>query len=347
MARERGRRGAAYPVGMARSPLTLAALATAAVRGIDVSEAARFGPAAGAADRAVLETREHGRVIVRVPRGEAESARQSSEVAALAALTAGVRARLPFAVHTVLGQAPIDGTRAVVTDFLPGVPLKLSDLTGGEGVSASVGRALAAVHTLPTSLATDASLPVTRPLDTLATTVSLMDRASSTGLVPAALIDRWEAATEDPALWQFAPTVVHGSMSAEVVLVRGTAVTGVVDWSGLQVGDPARDLSWVLGATDPDAADSAFDAYNLERGSSDRQVRKRATLYAELEIARWLLHGTQERDTAIVDDAVGMLHNLVDLVQHDLGRRIDTDTRPVLTVTEVEELLDRDRARES
>jgi hypothetical protein len=36
-----------------------------------------------------------------------------------------------------------------------------------------------------------------------------------------------------------------------------------------------------------------------------------------------------------------MLHNLVDVVQHDISRRIDTNTSPVMTVAEVEDMLDR------
>ena len=37
-----------------------------------------------------------------------------------------------------------------------------------------------------------------------------------------------------------------------------------------------------------------------------------------------------------------MLHNLVDIVQHDISRTIDTDTKPVMTVDEVQDMLDRD-----
>ena len=36
-----------------------------------------------------------------------------------------------------------------------------------------------------------------------------------------------------------------------------------------------------------------------------------------------------------------MLHNLVDVVQNDLSRSIETNTRPVMTVNEVEDMLDR------
>ena len=41
----------------------------------------------------------------------------------------------------------------------------------------------------------------------------MIDRASDTGYLPAAILRRWEQATDDDALWQFAPTVIHGSLS--------------------------------------------------------------------------------------------------------------------------------------
>jgi hypothetical protein len=71
----------------------------------------------------------------------------------------------------------------------------------------------------------------------------------------------------------------------------------------------------------------------------DRQLRQRATLLSELEIARWLLHGTETRSTEIVDDAVQMLSGLVDEVQKDIMNPIGPQTMPVLGVDEVERLL--------
>ena len=144
-----------------------------------------------------------------------------------------------------------------------------------------------------------------------------MDRAAATGLVPAQLLGRWERATEDSHLWQFQPSVINNSLSAESFLTANGAVTGLLGWHELRVGDPARDLCWILGAP-ADVVDSALDAYNSARGTLDRQVAQRAKLYAELEVARWLLHGTQQRSTEIVDDAVGMLSAIVDDVENDV-----------------------------
>jgi hypothetical protein len=53
-----------------------------------------------------------------------------------------------------------------------------------------------------------------------------------------------------------------------------------------------------------------------------------------------LLHGTQERSTDIVDDAVAMLHGLLDSVQGDMGQALGHNTMPVLDVDQVEDMLD-------
>jgi macrolide phosphotransferase len=329
---------------MARSHLTLAALATSAVAGLDVASASGFGSGThGDFESALLTTRDGSHWIIRVPTSERAEAEQSADLVALRALSTGVRARLPFAVSNYAGQTPISGTRAVVYDFVYGSPVELSAIADGSPLAPALGRAIAAIHMLPTGFVADAGLPVLSPAEILRSTITIMDRASATNLVPAALLGRWEKATEDGPLWQFAPTVINGGLSADSFLTSDGEVTGLLGWQSLSVGDPARDLYWLLGARGEYVAEAAFDAYNEARGSSDRQVKLRAMLYAELEIAKWLLHGTQERSTEIVDDAVQMLHGLVDTVQNDLDQTLSHNTMPVMAVDEVEAMLDRDK----
>jgi aminoglycoside phosphotransferase (APT) family kinase protein len=329
---------------MARSHLTLAALSTAAVAGLDVVSATTVGSGtAGDFEAALLTTRDGAHWMIRVPQSERAEAEQSADLVALRALSAGVRARLPFSVTNFAGQTPIRNTRAVVYEFVYGEKVALEEIQAGTELPASIGRAIAAIHTLPTSFITDAGLPTYSPVELLRSVVTVMDRASATNLVPAALLGRWETATDDSALWQFAPTVVNGALAADSFLVADDQVTGLLGWHALSVGDPARDLYWLLGAPNGEVAEAAFDAYNLSRGSSDRQIKQRAMLYAELEIAKWLLHGTQERSTEIVDDAVAMLHGLVDTVQNNLDQNLTHNTMPVMAVTEVEAMLDRNQ----
>ncbi|MEX1077668.1 MAG: phosphotransferase [Homoserinimonas sp.] len=333
---------------MARSHLTLAALATSAVAGLDAQGARRFGSGASSDFDSALVTGTDGRHwIVRVPNSERAEAEQSADMLALRALSQGIRTRLPFSVSSYAGQAPVDSTRAVVYEFVYGTKLSLAALRP-DGLAASVGRAIAAIHLLPTSFVADAGLPVLAPHDVLRSTITIMDRAAATNLVPTALSGRWEQASEDTALWQFAPTTINGELTADSFLQADGEVSGVLGWHGLSVGDPARDLCWLLGSSDEAAIDTAIDAYTQVRGGTDRQLSKRARLYGELEIAKWLLHGRQERDTEIVDDAVRMLHGLVDRVDGNLDTTISHNTMPVMTVDEVQSMLDeRERSASS
>src|SRR5690606_37790476 len=96
----------------------------------------------------------------------------------------------------------------------------------------------------------------------------------------------------------------------------------------LSVGDPARDLCWLYGSNDDAVIDTVVGAYSQTRAAGDRQLEKRARLYGELELAKWLLHGTEQRSTEIVDDAVRMLHALVDRVEGNLDQSVSHNTMP-------------------
>ncbi len=303
---------------MARSPLTLAALATSAVPELDVVGASGFGSGSdGDFEAAILTGRDGRHWIIRVPTSELAESEQSADLVALRALSTGVRSRLPFAASAFAGQAPVGGTRAVVYEFVYGSKQPVDAFDGELAVSA--GRAIAAIHALPTSFIADAGLPVLSPTEILRGLITVMDRAASTNLVPATLLGRWERATEDSLLWQFAPTVINGAISADSFLSVGDEVTGLLGWHNLSVGDPARDLYWALASA---GSDTVFGSYALLRGSADRQVHQRAMIYSELEVAKWLLHGTKQRDTEIVDDAVEMLTNLADSVTIDMDQRL-------------------------
>ncbi|MCU1415361.1 MAG: macrolide 2-phosphotransferase [Microbacteriaceae bacterium] len=303
---------------MARSPLTLAALATSAVPELDVVGASVIGSGTdGDYESAILTGRDGRHWIIRVPTSELAESEQSGDLVALRALSAGVRSRLPFEVSSFAGQVPVGGTRAVVYEFVYGSKQPV-DVYDGE-LAVSAGRAIAAIHALPTSFIADAGLPVLSPTEILRGLVTVMDRAAATNLVPATLLGRWERCTENSVLWQFAPTVINGGITADSFLSVGDEITGLLGWHNLSVGDPARDLYWALASA---GSDTVFDSYSLVRGASDRQVHERALIYSELEVAKWLLHGTKQRDTEIVDDAVEMLTNLADSVAIDMNRNL-------------------------
>jgi aminoglycoside phosphotransferase (APT) family kinase protein len=327
---------------MARSHLTLAALATSAVPGLEVSGARSFSTGGGGEyDSALLSGRDGSTSIIRVPTSQAAETEQSADLVALRALTTGIRSRLPFDVPTYIGQAPVGGTRAVVYDFLPGHHIEVEDVPPGDGLAGSIGHAIAAIHALPTNFVGEAGLPVLSAAECHTSTTALIESAASTGLLPTALRDRWRDAAADASLWQFQPTVVNGSLTADSFLVEDESVTAVLGWSALRVGDPARDLHWLL-AMNTGATDGALGAYASTRQvATDRQFTQRAMLYAELEVARWLLHGREARDQSIVDDAVGMLDGLVDRVHSNSVTPLSPATGPILAIDDVEAMLER------
>lgn len=326
---------------MARSHLTLAALATSAVPDLDIAGTRSYSyDLHGDFESALLTSRDGTELIIRVPASQDAETEQSADLNALRSLTAGVRARLPFDVPEYVGQTPIGGTRAVVYTFLPGDKVALENVEPGDGVAASIGRAIAAIHALPTSFVSEAGLPALSATECLNATKNLISSATTTGLVPAALSKRWNEAVDDDELWRFQPTVINGALSIDSFIVREESVVGLIGWSALRVGDPARDLHWVLGMR-ADAAETAIEAYSLSRGSaSDRNLLFRATLYAELELARWLMHGIQLHDQLIIDDAVSMLDSLVERVHDDEVDPLAPRTGPIMAVTDVEALLD-------
>jgi len=338
-----------------RSPLALAALATAAVRGLDVV-ATRL-PQHTSTDfqtTGVLDSA--GRQwVVRCPRNASAGAALEAEVALLEQLAPEVKAgSLPFAVPEPAGFAPLpEGGRAMVYRQLRGRPLDVTRLRPGPGLAADLGRSIAALHELPGSLLANAGLPAYEVEDYRNRCQAEVDEAARTGRVPPSVLHRWERAFEDVALWRFRPTPVHGDLAEENVWVLDDEVAGMLNFTSAHVGDPAVDLAWLAAAAPEESLDSIAEAYALARPEmADKHLFDRAALVSEIALARWLLHGVRTADEAIIDDAVAMLHELADhligappighrepvVVPGDSAVVADADDAPATTTDETVEL---------
>lgn len=306
---------------MTRSPLTLAAAATSALPRVRVVAA---GPltagGAGRCDSAVLTLDDDRTLVVRAP-ADPDAARElAAEALALRALTPGVRRLLGVRAPQLLGEAGLGDARALVTDLLPGYQVEAAHVPAGPGAATSIGQALASVHALPASIVRGEGLPVRSPEEIRAETTALVDRVDETDRVPRTLLARWRAAISSDALWRFESTVILGGAGATSFLFQdtdaGPTVTGVLDWHGLSVGDPATDLRWIASA--PEAADDIHAAYqDAAHRAPDAHLRSRARFYAELEFAKWLVHGAEQHRTDIMDDAVALLESLAESVRGD------------------------------
>lgn len=324
---------------MAQLYLELAALAAAAVPGLDVVEATEYTTHRhGDFDSAIVKAADGRLLIVRRPRSRAAAHQQAADAEALSAMTPGVRSRLPFAVPRVIGGLTERGATVTVSEFIPGEKADRVPLEPATMLVAEIGRAIAAIHSLPRGFVDDAGLLVLGADDVRASARSVVERASRTGRLPVSVQQRWRDAVDDTTLWQFQPCVIHGSLGLGSLLTNGLAVVGVLGWSDLRVGDPARDMHW-LQDLDPRISRGVLDEYAEAVGGADRQLRRRAALHAELEIARWLLHGVDAHNDAIVADAESTLATLVDRVHLAEAEPLIHETLPVLDLAEVQALL--------
>lgn len=307
---------------MARSPFTLVAAVTAALPGAEVTGArALTSDGDGRFDSAVATLADGSEVVIRVANDDAAALELAEEALALRALTAGAREMLPFRAPTAMGETHVGEARALVTDLLPGFQIEAAHLPPGRGAAASVGASIAAVHALPPSIVRAAGLGVRDAATVRAEIEQVIDRAAATGRVPSRLTGRWRQAVADDGLWRFETAVTLGGLQALSFLYEddpreGPQVVGLLGWRGLTVGDPAEDLGWL--STAPDAASDVHAAYTAASSrAADAALRARARLHAELDFARWLVHGDELRRPDIVADAAALLESLSDGLRGD------------------------------
>jgi macrolide phosphotransferase len=306
-----------------RSALALAALASAAIPGLDPATVEAVETHAGQEfELAFVQDTQHRRWVVRAPLTRAAGARMDVTVALLGLLAR----RLPFSVPAPKGFVALkEGGRAAVYPHLPGRPLELTHLPAGPGLAAEIGRSIAALHNVDLQLFEEAGLP-SYDADTYRTRrLSELDRAAATGHVPAGLLARWEAALEDVSLWRFAPTPTHGDLGGEEILAvfeddddassgRVRAFTG---WEDAKVADPADDFATLVTEASPEAVDSVLEAYAHARvDRPDQHLERRARLAGELRLVTALLAATAAQDQDTIDSCASRLRRLAEHTAH-------------------------------
>lgn len=302
---------------MDRSPLFLAALASAAVPGLDpASVEALPGAPDHHYDVAFVQDTQHRRWVVRVPRSQAAAAQMESTFGLLALLAR----RLPFSVPTPKGFAALkEGGRAAIYPYLPGQNVDFAQLPAGPGIAAELGRAIAALHNADHGLFDEAGLPA-YDADTYRTRrLSELDRAAATGHVPTGLLARWEKLLEDVTLWRFAPTPTHGDLTGDQVLAvfddEEDAATGRVKaltgWEDAKVADPADDFFALVTQASPRAMETLMEAYAHARAERpDIHLLTRARLSAEMRTLAQLMSAVTGGDRLQVERHASALRRL-------------------------------------
>jgi len=301
---------------MARSSLRLAALATVALPGTN-AVGVRSIEVPGEYDGAEITYADGSRLIAQAPTSAIAGASHIAELTLLEELQHRVdTGALPFTVPEVVGSTPLpEGGNLVITRPLIGTPLDISTLRPGPGLTSNIGRAIAAIHELPTGLLERLEFPIYSASDYRERHIVELDAAGATGLIPPVLLQRWEAFLDDGDLWQFEPVVLHGDLAAEYLLVNQGRVATISGWANARVADPADDLAWLIAAASEEASESLLKAYQSSRtGPVDAGLVDRTMLISELALARWLQYGLREGLPEVVTDATAMLSDLAKAV---------------------------------
>ena len=192
----------------------------------------------------------------------------------------------------------------------------------GRGAATSIGEALAALHALPLSIVRTEGLPVRTPQqvrDDVVATASIAPRRR--GRAAARSLDRWRRAVDADELWRFESAVVLGGAGAASFLFE--------DVDGVPARDRRARVARPVGGRPRDrpavarlgARGRRRRLRRVRRAQRPRSRRaacaQRARLYAELEFAKWLVHGHEAGRDDIVDDAVGLLESLAAGVRDD------------------------------
>ncbi|MDG2496648.1 MAG: hypothetical protein P8M68_00485 [Aquiluna sp.] len=218
--------------------------------------------------------------------------------------------QLSLDVPKLVGQTrDSDGARAVLLTLIGGEKPDLAKFAPGE-FSKSLGEAIARLHNMNPSILRDSGLVELDAETILRQKVAEIDAIAQTGRVPAALLSRWEAATEEVGLFRFHGAVVHGNLTQETLRVSGQSVTGLAGWSSLRIGDPADDLRWLTGGALRTTLQDTTLNYRANRSQADENIGQRAQLYSELELGSWLLHCLESEDAKEIAIAENMISEL-------------------------------------
>ncbi|UKA48553.1 macrolide 2'-phosphotransferase [Arthrobacter sp. FW305-123] len=307
---------------MRRTPLELAAIATAAVPGLAPTAAAYSPDDDADFDSALLFDAEGKRWRVRSPRHPEASTRLETEFMVLRAFAPAIRAELPFHVPTIAGTVRQGALTTFVYAHLQGSTLSIEELSAGSpSLAREVGTALAAIHDLPLTLVINADLPSYSANEFRQRKLNELDQAATTGKIPATLLRRWEHALEDVALWRFNPSVVHGDLHEDNLMVQDDTVTALTGWTDLRIGDPADDFAWLVASNEASFVEAVLAHYTqARRDVPDAHLLRRAALLAEFALAQYLVKAMAAGHQSMTAEAESMLQTLADDIDQQMRR---------------------------
>lgn len=277
--------------------------------------------------QAVVEASDESEWIVRLSRTTAAAA--AAEQAD--AFTRMLSKRVPFVVPVAEGRLTLSDHNLVMVHERPdGAPMTWRRLTGSSGSAGrtrgteavALGRAIAALHDVDPRVADEAGIPSYDADGYRSRRLAILDRAAGTGLVPSALLARWERALEEVSLWRFPTCLTHGPIEGQDVFWNAASgrIVAIAGWENAAVADPADDFAAIWALAPPEAFDTVLETYSASRDEApDKHLERRVRLSAELHRVTVLLDAVAADDDHLIDRRAASLRRLNEQAIDDDG----------------------------
>ncbi|WP_228823511.1 phosphotransferase family protein [Nocardia blacklockiae] len=251
---------------------------------------------AGLDSVALLLERAEGRYVLRLPQdphgaeGIAREARLLPELAALVPLPIP---RFLFTAPNPLGPGEFCVYPAVPGDSLPEERWHERGLLDLPETARRVGELLDAVHAFPVDRARALGIETTDFRGEFADDLESI-RAQALPLLPRAeadlLLSAWERYLADDANFAYRPTLTHADVSLDHLLLTGTAISGLIDFGDVTIGDPDYDLCYLY----PEAGRSFVERVQRCRGSElDTRTEAKLRFWACADPALDVVHALE------------------------------------------------------
>jgi macrolide phosphotransferase len=174
----------------------------------------------------------------------------------------------------------------------------------------SLAEAIAALHRINLEAAAAAGVPVLSPDESRQSLARKMEQVKRVWGVSEPLWQRWQAWLEDDPCWPPHSALLHGDMHAGHILVdHETRVTGLIDWTEAEVGDPATDFALLLALFGEEVLGALLDRYQAAGGRTwprmRDQVAERLAAFP-IAIALFALRTGQDTEIEMARQALGV-----------------------------------------
>ncbi|MFP1676558.1 phosphotransferase [Gardnerella sp. Marseille-Q9691] len=208
-----------------------------------------------------------------------------------------------------------DDDTVLICEHLEGSARDLRLLTTDD--CANVGTAIGAIHRLRPSFVTRGKYPAFTTGQIRAQLTGWIKRLRQAGHIPTEITDSWSRVLETEGLWSFETCPVHGGFVDGDILFSGSTITAVTNWQGMQINDPARDLSWIFAKLNEQRRNAVLSAYGRMMGSRlDSLIMLRANLWLQMEQVGDFIQALQRADTT----SIMRFKAQVERLAHELSR---------------------------